>query len=496
MKSSNRDRGASAIIVAVTLLLLLGMASIAVDIGLGFNERRQDQTSSDLSVMAGAVDAINGIATMRDQALIFARKNLTTTYSDAAWQSLWEQCSDTELGTLNGSGWNFQAVTPPAGWTAASPATWCISFDPSGFLRVRVPDQDSPTTFARVLGATEITTNADAIARILTQGGGGIKPFGLGSGVAEGSNQCLSSGPGGNSQPPCDGPVSGNFGTLKVRLFGNTALGTTPNCTASPLGQVLAVNISAGIDHFVTIDPDGVPGNEIRDTCYNPGVDTLNTDTGFPNNGAEEGLVSGPIQFGLTPLLQQGTNTKRNVVGYQLDDRPLWSYLDGTLMAGGPAPSGFVPAACVGSTFDNASLPDFDWDADGTLDRPESWEHMQVCLDNFVAGGYTTVMFPDTLGDTPRFAYLPQFWEPNLGNGSSWLHIRRFKAVWLQGLWFKKGNTWIEFHPGENCACGGSGYALKQLTGFVLPDGSLPSELKGDPPPFGGLNPYTTQLFR
>jgi hypothetical protein len=492
----NRERGAAAILVAVMLLLLMGMAAVAIDIGLGFNERRQDQTSSDVGVMAGSIDAIDGIAVMRDQALVYARKNLTTVYSDAAWQALWEGCADTELATLNAGSWNFQAVSPPAGWSLANPANWCISFDPSGFLRVRVPDQESPTTFARVIGSTEIVTNADAISRILTQGGGGIRPFGLGSTVGEGSHQCISSGPGGNSQPPCDGPVSGNFGTLKARLFGNPALGTLENCNASPLGQVLAVNIAAGIDHFVTVDSDGLAANEIRDTCFNPGVDTLNTDTGFPNQGAAEGLVTGPIQFGLTPLLQQGTNPKLNVVGYQLDNRPLWYYLDSSLAAGGAIPAGFVPANCVKSTFDNSANPDFDWDVDGTLDRPESWEHMQVCLDDFVTGGYTTVMFPSSLGDTPRFGYLPQFWETDLGTGNSWLHIKRFKAVWIQGTWFKSGNNWVEFQPGETCSCGGSNYALKQISGLILPDNALPAELRGDPPPFGGLNPYTAQLFR
>jgi hypothetical protein len=491
----NRERGAAAITIALMLIVLIGMAAIAVDIGFGFNERRQDQTSSDLGVMAGAIDAIDGIAVMRDQALAYSRKNLTTAYSDAQWQAMWEQCVDAELATLNAGTWNFQAVPAPAGWTVANPATWCISFDPSGFLRVRVPNQDTPTTFGRVLGVNAISTNADAIARIPTVGGGGIRPFGLGNGVTEGSNVCLSSGPGGNSQPPCDGPLSGNFGTLKARLFGNPANPNPENCTASPLGQVLAFNIAAGIDHFVTVDSDGLAGNEVRDNCYNPGVDTLNTDTGFPNNGAEEGLVSGPVAYGMTPLLQQGSNPKLNVVGYSLDNRPLWFYLDGSLAAGGANPTGSVPASCVKTTFNN-SLADFDWDGDGTVDRPESWEHMQKCLADFVAGGYTTVMFPAGLGDSPRFGYLPQFWEPDLGNGNSWLHIRRFKAVYLQGLWFKKGNNWIEFQPGENCSCGGNGYSLKQLSGLILPDAALPKELRGDPPPFGGLNPYTAELFR
>ena len=484
----------SAITVAIMLVVLLGMAAVAVDIGMGFTERRQDQTSSDLGVMAGAIDAISGITVMRDQALAYSRKNLVTAYTDAAWKTLWEQCTDPELATLNAAGWNFQALTAPAGWSPVTPASWCISFDPSGFLRVRVPNQNTPTTFGRVVGTNQITTNADAIAQIEAHGGGGIRPFGLGSTTVEGSHQCLSSGPGGNSQPPCDGPVSGNFGTLKARLFGNPANPNPSNCNASPPGDVLAFNIAAGIDHFVTVDQDGLVGNEIRDNCFNPGVDTLNTDTGFPNNGVEEGLVTGPVIHGQTPLLRQGANTKRDVVGNQLDDRPLWDYLNGALGAGGPNPVGSVPATCVKGTFLAGGT--FDWDGDGTLDAPGSWEHMQKCLADFVAGGYTTVMFPTILEDSPRFGYLPQFWEAGLGNGNSWLHVRRFKAIWVQGLWFKKGNNWLEFQPGENCSCGGNGYALKQMSGLIIPDNSLPTLLRGDPPAWGGLNPYVAELFR
>ena len=323
----NRERGAVAITVAIMLVLLLGMAALAVDIGMGFTERRQDQTSSDLGVMAGAVDAISGVNVMRDQALLYSRKNLVSTYSDAAWQTAWEQCVDTELATLNAGTWNFQALTAPAGWNPVNPASWCISFDPSGFLRVRVPNQNTPTTFGRVIGTTNITTNADAIARILPHGGGGIRPFGLGSTTAEGSHQCLSSGPGGNSQPPATARSVATSEPSRLASLATPPTRIHPNCTASPPGDVLAFNIAAGIDHFVTVDGDGVVGNEIRDNCFNPGVDTLNTDTGFPNNGAEEGLVSGPVIHGQTPLLQQGTNTKRNVVGFQLDDRPLWDFL-------------------------------------------------------------------------------------------------------------------------------------------------------------------------
>ena len=48
------ESGAVAILIAISMVLLLGIAAIAIDLGAGFNERRQDQTSSDLAVVAGA----------------------------------------------------------------------------------------------------------------------------------------------------------------------------------------------------------------------------------------------------------------------------------------------------------------------------------------------------------------------------------------------------------------------------------------------------------
>ncbi|HEU4751223.1 MAG TPA: hypothetical protein VFT54_09210, partial [Acidimicrobiia bacterium] len=104
------------------------------------------------------------------------------------------------------------------------------------------------------------------------------------------------------------------------------------------------------------------------------------------------------------------------------------------------------------------------------------------------------------LDNRSRFSYVPQFWETNLGTGSSWLHILRFRAVYLQTTTWKNGNAQEEFHhPGENCqpACNGNGHSITQLSAYVFPDAALPAELRGDPiPPSGGLNPLVPELFR
>jgi hypothetical protein len=504
LNSENRDTGVSAVLVAISLFVLMGFAAVAIDLAVGFNERRQDQTAADIGVMAGAIETLGSNATIRDQILDFTKRNVVDTYSASDWQALWEGCTDPELASLNASGHNFVPVVAPAGWGVAN--LDCISMDGGGFVRVNLPPLEFDTTFGRAIGIDHLSSRADAIAKIGNRGGGGILPFGLLGTASEGQHVCLRDGSGGLAEEPCDGPDAGNFGALESPFYGTQPDGPSRNCTGSPKKDLVAVNIANGIDHRIIPDPDGLIINEIVDTCAQMDAgntpDTLDTFQGL-SNGVPEGLATGPVPGGYTPRLQQGSNPKRNVYGSNLDDKPLWEYIDPLVIA----TTGFdVPPSCELSKFDDSVHADFDWDGDGTMDKPESWEHISSCLDTFVNGdggshnyAYTATLFLDNLNESPRFAYVPQFWESTWPSGNGWRHIEKFKATWLQATWWKKGATTSAFHPGE----GGSGdfiaagnWALIQLSGIVVPDGALPKELRGNPPPGGGLNPFTPELFR
>ncbi len=322
------ERGATAILTAAALLLIVGIAAITIDISAAQNERRGDQATADTAALAGIIQTL---ATQSGQGITssvldIARQNLDETYTNAEWQLLWSTCTDP---TKNAGGFRYNSLPTPAGWSV--PNLDCISLDARGFLRVRVPDQLTDTSFGQALGVNEIATSAVAVARINDRLSGGILPFGLPSTVSGGDHACLTSASGGNSQPPCDGPSAGNFGTLKGRRYGDLDLTIPENCNASPLGQTLAINIAAGYDHPVF--PWNATDGTVEDRCYNFPVNTLNTDTGFPNAGAAEGLATGPLPYALTPRLQQGSNPKRTVTTYNLDNRPLWFYLNGN----GPA---------------------------------------------------------------------------------------------------------------------------------------------------------------
>ena len=391
------------------------------------------------------------------------------------------------------------------------PANWCLSFESArGLFRVRTPNQVVETTFGQVLGRDEFRTAAAAVADINVRGEGGILPFGIPFGSGDGGHLCLSSAPSGLALDPCTGGASGNFGVLKGRKFGNPDIPTTANCTASPLNTVLAQNIAHGLDHLVIPDDDGDVTNETRDQCFNPLVDTLNTDTGF-STGTELGLM-GPVSGGYTPRLAQSPTTIA-IDSKVIDDRPLWDYLNNTADYGATALPTFddAPAICAPSTFNGGS---FDWDGDLLPDPNRSWQHMAACIDAYRIGGYMGVMFLSTLiTNEARFAYIPEFHESSLGTGSSWLHILRFRATYLQTTLWKKGPDYVVHSPGEQggpiehcfdlnsqlfvqCPTG-TQFRLWQLTAFVLPHYSLPAELRGDfVTPGSGVNPFTIELFK
>ncbi len=487
------ERGATALLIAAGMVLFLGMAALAVDYGLGVNERRQDQTAADSGVMAGAVESLNGGLAVRDQTLQFVRSNLPTTYSNGEWQALWESCVD-PAAERNAGGFNFVALQPPPGWTVTDPANWCISAEGArGLLRVRVPDQIIDTAFGPILGIDQLTTRATAVSRIQYVGEGGVLPFGIPAGSGAGGLACPSSAPSGLAIDPCSGPKTGNFGTLKARKFGNPLMGTSANCNASPLNQVLAQNIAHGVDHIVVPDGDGAIANEVRDECFNPFVDTMNTDTGFPNNATEDGLL-GPVVGGFTPRFAQYGPNNITLFGRTADNTPLWQWLlDRGVSYGGDPSTDAGPASCE-------------------RDSISSWMHMKVCLDEYVDGGYSGQIFDNIGENRARFGYVPEFWESSLGSGNSWRHIRRFRAVYLQTTVWKKGQgeDFLFHHPGEGdpvqgwCQeddgalqpCSGSQYRMIQLSMFIIPDSALPEHLRGDPPPgASGINPFEVELF-
>ncbi len=538
MLTRHSERGASAILVAVSLLLLVGVAALAVDLGAGWNNRRQNQTSADLAVLAGAIEYVGSTAeaSARDAVLQYVEDNLDATYSASDWQNLWSGCSDP------GKPAGFNSVTAPAGWSVTY--IDCISGSTEE-LRVRIPDQLLDTNFGRVLGVAQLSTSAIAHAGVEFRSGGAVRPFGVLNGLPSGST-CLTSSPSGLAAPPCDGPDSGNFGTLNSQTWGPPWSDDTIIDCGTPGNDELATNIARGIDHMIGRAPSfagsggpysSFPAATTRlDDCDSSSgmalatdnsprigmVNTMRADTGFNLFQATmAGLINGrATDFPNSspapdPLLQQTAagfptvDLRERISGtqytYTLDNTPLWYHLRDMVDINNP----------VGSVHSDV-VTECDKTAISTAADPSA--EMDECLKEYESHGQTAVLFKDTLDDVPRFGYAPEFHFTTWGSGNHWQPIKSYRMIYLDTFWF---NCNGQYDPNKNDApCDGSGglvfnptgvnggptlqvgtggsmkqLRLDQISAFLIPANSIPTSV-ADAFPGKVRGPYNIRLTR
>jgi hypothetical protein len=487
------EEGFVLVFVALIVTSLMVFVAFSVDLGAAFNERRQDQSAADSGVLGGAQQVATGSRqAVGARAVEMARENLDASYSDAEWSALWAACDDVApLDVAN-------VVT------VGGAPTECVSFDTSNtFVRVRLPNQLVKTAFANVVGIGEIPVHASAVARILPPGHGGLLPFGVLGNATDGIQLCLRSASTGLAEDPCSGSEQGNFGTIISPLFGNDALGTPRLCAINENTHT-PYNLALGLDHLVVTHPNGgspsLDRTDREEDCLNNtfAANVITTDTGFSGQRVYEGLV-GESTFGskgIPARLLQGDGPWRNLrngnKSTPLDNQPLWEFIDDD-------PSG-TPASCHRSLFPPDGPSNY---------SPTGTVQMRLCLTDYTTGSHSGELFgeKDSDGDyailsSPRLGFVPQFWSNTFGTGQSQQRVKSLRAVFLQGLYFKSGNDWAVFQPGEatNAVClpqsvGCKSLSLKQVTGYLLPDVALPSEVIENGPN-GSLGPYQIQLWR
>lgn len=463
MTESRGERGAVMPMFALCLTVLMAMSAFALDLGVLFTERRQAQSSADTGALGGALDLASGMNTATEATGAIIRANLNQTYSDAEWAMLWASCIDTGALTFTG-----EVLGTP---------TNCISFDGLGTYRVVVPEQEIDAVFANVVGHNTFSTSAFAEVELTPPGSVGVLPFAVLGSASSGSAICLRSSTSGTAVPPCTGSASGNFGALDVAQWGNPAYGTeTLPCNLNGPDQLL-VNISVGLDHFIR----PYTGTEVIDDCSKPyGPNTLNTYTGF-SGGIFEGMIEGDVisgaafpgrltqTSGATQIMrQQGHN-------YAVDDVPLWEYI--------PYGKGAtVPPTCTRESFDATVMGS---------GYPAADAQMSTCFVDYQAGfGFAVLFDRDANSDNEhdiasaaRFGAVPQFWETTFpSGGSNPLHIKSFRAVYINGLDFGCTGTScsVSHTPGSasgtlNLPNGSS--PLDQVSAYLLPNSTLPPDL-------------------
>lgn len=465
------ESGVTAVFVAITILVLMGFAAIAIDLGSGWNERRQDQTAADLAVIAGTLSYPDQV-TLVTEVKAAANSNVSANITDADWLA----CSDPDR---------------PAGYvpiTVGGSTYDCISANAS-FVRVRIPDQSTDTTFAKLMGVSSLTTDAAAEATILPPGGTGLLPFAIRAGASAGE-LCLDTGTGSNIAPPCDGNESGSFGNIAPPLFGNPFLGTSPSCnnqTAS--GGYVAEAIAMGIDHIIFkftqaqwtatgwAPSDNTANGTVQsstnmDFCNDIGAPVAEAADGIPINSVvidtgnsmasatTEGLITGTgFADGLNARLTRGTNNRTfgTTTTYQVDNTPLWTHLMEDSVHG--------LAYCDKSTIVAA----------GTLTDKNL--AMVNCLETYDANNDTVQIFSDSIMDTPRFGIAPSLWHTNLGSGLSYRPVKEFAVVYIGGIRLGDGSgpgTSTVFYPddADNSAIvpKKNNWKVEEVSGYLILD--------------------------
>lgn len=489
--SDSSERGATVVIVAFCLVVLMGFAAVAVDSGVLFSDRRQQQSAAD----GGALAAIQ-----------FAQTGLTSGIGCTGTGATYATCRGAEEaiavvdGTLPGryplSDW-LACTDPdkPAKFTRTSVITGpCISFT-NNFQESRVvmPGTDVDTTFARIIGTDSVNVGSFAEAKLDIEQSADILPFAIGPTGAGQSQSCLYAQSTAQLDiTPCEASSSGNFGKLDLSLYGNTTLGTTQVCGNTFPQEKMATNLATGADHPLEKGSDS-PGtvNEVTNcpNIANP-VDEIPVQTGSAAQGISDGLFYGVGPPAITPSLEGRLMCKDGDSGElpgkissscinvwaafpeALDHTPLWQFID-------PGANAEASGQCPSGGIDNRA-------------------EMSACLAAWRAwpGTHTIPLFTDSLRTSPRFAAVPILSsDPSGGSGN--YSIIDFRPVYIETIYMKcNANSCDTIHsPGEAsagacpstvlpttsaCGYGGNGNpnAIEALTGYVMTEDMLPASIR------------------
>jgi Putative Flp pilus-assembly TadE/G-like len=406
---TERESGATAMLVAMSMLVLMGFAALAVDIGLAMNERRQDQSAADVGSLAAVQFAQPNVGCSGSACFTQAETN-------GANEAILVANASLDDPTL--ADWSDAALcgAPPSGEgfsiTSVSP---CVAFT-NGFDRawVKIPTIASPNFFGKLFGSDATNVSAFAIADQDFENPGPVLPFLLPGSAAGADYNCLKTGPNPNWGVCEDLPTIGNFGSMDFFLYGNIDRNTTRQCSGDTNGRLVS-NIARGVDHPLGRHPTGSgPGIEENANCPNLGAEPdMARGQGGVATGLEDGLVYGASAYSLdgSPydgLLEDGSGfLVRNAGGpdaaVRLDHTPLWNYLAGGI----PGPD------CAGVNTPAEMLACIAW-----------------------AKANNVVIFDDSIITAQRFGFTPEVAEPDFLTLGSFYHIVGYRPVYVDSTFY------------------------------------------------------------
>jgi hypothetical protein len=331
------ERGITLPVVAITMLTLLVFSAFAIDVGLTYNYRRQDQSSVDAAAISAAMEYLNNTGTANAPDLVFeevvrlTHENSMTGMTIEAWRDAWLACQDP--GT--GAGTEY-----PLPLTIGAGTVDCVSFDATATrMRIRLPEHDVPGVFAGVVG-TQFSSSAVAEVEVTpTAGFGNVLPFALPSITADGYYSCLYAATGYNNAA-CHQNAAGSWGAIGSPRPTHP-LGNGCNVGPSGMGTWVAHNLAMGGDHELALYDDA--HGERLDRCPADGgvvpsqaANTLHLTVGFTGQILENGLFAHVFPDGergrltrniMEPLGTPASGSWHGVNRSELDNTPIWRFI-------------------------------------------------------------------------------------------------------------------------------------------------------------------------
>lgn len=466
------DRGAVLVLFAIMLVMLFGFAAIAVDTAHAFVERRDSQTTADVSALGGAITLINNTGDDNDRAIDLVSETMSIAERNLGAGLDWAGCTDADKPSQ---------FTISAKVVLSGPlATDCVSWtDDWTEVRVRIPTRAINTFFAGVIGFDTMDVSAFAEVGAVIQGAGGVLPLGV---LSEGTNGlvCVKTGP--KFPDECEKNETGNFDFLDFYMFGNTLMGTTTQCSGSAVTR-LKENISHGVDHDLDVAPStpsdhsGIAGDPLipKEDVECPSnfnkIEAVRTEAGEKQKVIVDGFVKG--SGGYKGRLALGSPPATDdFQGTAIDDVGLWYYFNEATRLGDPTADPKIDPLCPIDTY-----PDTEHGA------------IQCVLDHG-----SQVLFREDIQFSKRLAKVPELWQSSWPPGTKYVSFQGLSFVYIQTLYGgckKDGTCDLEWRPGESKKLSGSDPVA--VTAIAIPDTAFPGSVQNS---FGTPTILTYALTR
>jgi len=453
----------------MTAVVLFGFSALAVDAAHGFVQKRNSQSTADVSAIGGAFTLLDNTGTDAE-----LEAGLVAEVKKIAAENLgpdldWDGCTDPDR---------------PGAYATVATDTDCISWSYKWRqVRVRIPERQIPTFFATVIGFDAISVSAFAeVATVLD--GGPVLPLGVLSGNTAGL-QCGKTGT--QTPPECAANSQGNFQYLDFTQYGSVVEGSDEVCNGQTTGRVI-YNLAEGVDHLIDLSPgsptdhQGIVGDDTifkdRPECTDAKRDAMAvvSQTGMQAQSLSRGLI-----FSTDPQARLTRGPLIDTISYDgvpIDDTPIQDWMKQEVLdACATINLGSLDPA--DPTYPQAVL-------DAVVDTEEEALACIKAVDEepveFVGVPGLPAIFIEEIGGSPRLAVVPELHQTMWPNGGKYVTFKSLVIVYIQSMYGGcngSGGCKTVVTPGENFQiANGNKPSIEAMTVIALQYDTIPTVVR------------------